>query len=292
VARNIDVAKVVRDNSIFPRGSVDQEAVMRYRDAYELGETLPPVILEKGTNRLLDGWHRMAALEEIGAAKVLVDYHLIPEGIPALLYAAGLSSRHGVILSNREKSEIALQVYSADDTTPLDLIAGQLAVHPNTVRNWVSDIIQDRQKADERRVEVRRGVVALLLPAGWTQQAVADLFGVTQPQIISDYKAVDAYKDRLLVDGLYAADVLGALPESELTNAQELIALWASEEQEAIEELRQAAEIKSAWRDLEAAAKYAKAWMAKGAQVPNDTKSERITYIRNALTGAIQALED
>jgi hypothetical protein len=292
VARQISISKVIKDQSIFPRGHVDQEAVMRYRDAYELGEELPAVILEKGTDRLLDGWHRMAALEELGADKVDAEYHLVPEGVPALLYAAGLSSRHGVILSNREKSQIAVQVYGADDTTPLDLIAHQLAVHPNTVRNWVGEIIKARQASDERRIDVRRGAVALLLPAGWTQQAVADLFGVDQTTIRDDYKVVDAPKDRLITDPAYAADVLAALPAAELEQAQARIAQWATAEQDLIDERRQAAQITKAWRDLEEAARYATAWIKSGGQIPDTTAPDRITYIRDALTLCVQHLED
>ena len=292
MARQISISKVIKDQSIFPRGHVDQEAVMRYRDAYELGEELPAVILEKGTDRLLDGWHRMAALEELGADKVDAEYHLVPEGVPALLYAAGLSSRHGVILSNREKSQIAVQVYGADDTTPLDLIAHQLAVHPNTVRNWVGEIIKARQASDERRIDVRRGAVALLLPAGWTQQAVADLFGVDQTTIRDDYKVVDAPKDRLITDPAYAADVLAALPAAELERAQARIAEWATAEQDLIDERRQAAQITKAWRDLEEAARYATAWIKSGGQIPDTTAPDRITYIRDALTLCVQHLED
>jgi hypothetical protein len=292
VARQISISKVIKDQSIFPRGHVDQEAVMRYRDAYELGEELPALILEKGTDRLLDGWHRMAALEELQADKVAAEYHLVPEGVPALLYAAGLSSRHGVILSNREKSQIAVQVYGADDTTPFDLIAHQLAVHPNTVRNWVGEIIKARQASDERRIDVRRGAVALLLPAGWTQQAVADLFGVDHKTIGSDYKVVDAPKDRLVTDPAYAADVLAALPAAELEQAQARIAEWATAEQDLINKRRQAAQITKAWRDLEEAARYATAWIKSGGQIPDTTAPDRITYIRDALTLCVQHLED
>jgi len=234
----------------------------------------------------------MAALEELGADKVAAEYHLVPEGVPALLYAAGLSSRHGVILSNREKSQIAVQVYGADDTTPLDLIAHQLAVHPNTVRNWVGDIIKARQESDERRIDVRRGAVALLVPAGWTQQAVADLFGVTHPVIVSDYKVVEAYKDRLVTDPAYAADVLAALPQPELAQAQARISEWAAAEQDLIDERRQAAQITKAWRDLEEAARYATAWIKSGGQIPDSTAPDRITYIRDALTLCVQHLED
>lgn len=293
MAREISISKVVKDSSIFPRGHVDQEAVMRYRDAYELGEELPAVILEKGTDRLLDGWHRMAALEELGADKVTAEYHLVPEGVPALLYAAGLSSRHGVILSNREKSQIAVQVYGTDDTTPLDLIAHQLAVHPNTVRNWVGEIIKARQASDERRIDVRRGAVALLLPAGWTQQAVADLFGVDFRTVSNDSKVVDdGVRDRLITDPAYAADVLTALPSAELEQAQARIAEWAAAEQDLIDERRQAAQVTKAWRDLEEAARYATAWIKSGGQIPDTTAPDRITYIRDALTLCVQHLED
>ena len=290
--RAIDISKVVRDPEIFPRGSVDQEAVMRYRDAYELGEELPAIILEQGTNRLLDGWHRVAALEETGADKVRAEFHVIPDGVPALLYAAGLSSRHGVILSNREKSAIAVNVYAADGSTPFDLIAKQLAVHPNTIRTWLADIIREREDTQKRQLKVRRGAVALLLGSGQSVQSVADLFSVDHSQIVRDYKNVEAHKFDLLTDKAFAAEVLGALPSDVTDTARTLMKNWMDEQREELKARWNLAKIIEAWRNVETAAQYIAGWLESGAQLPEDATEDRIHYVLTNLETCITKLKE
>ena len=291
MARAVATSTIVRDLSIFPRGEVDQDAVMRYRDAYELGEELPPIVLEKGTNRLLDGWHRLTAQEELGADKVQAEFHIIPEGVPALLYAAGLSSRHGVILSNRQKQEIAHGVYAADPEMPLTVISEQLAVSEATVRRWVDDIIQARKNQETRRVEVRRGAVSLLHAiGGWTQQAMGDLYGVTESLVRNDLQMQEVAKDRLLTDTAYCAEVIAALPEDATSAARDLIKSWSQAEEEELKARKDAAEVLTRWRQMEHAAQLVTAWVKGGAITPEGATKERIDYIRQAFAEALDNL--
>lgn len=291
MARALPISSIVRDDSIFPRGEVNQDAIIRYRDAYEMGEELPPIIIEKGTNRLLDGWHRLAAQQELGWDKVQAEQHTIPEGVPALLYAAGLSSRHGVILSNDQKRQIAKQVYGADDSMALDVIGRQLAVSEATVRRWVDDVIQARKNAETRRVEVRRGAVTILsLLGGWTQQALGDLYGVSQRNISDDLQMQQASKDRLITDDAYSAEVIAALPEDQVAPARDLISKWMAHAQQAILEYKEAAAVHTRWRDLEHAASLITQWVRGGCITPDGTPQDRINYIRQALTEGLDNL--
>lgn len=288
----VKVTAIVRDETIFPRsGGVDQEAVIRYRDAYELGETLPPIILEKGTHRLLDGWHRLAAQEELGAEIVQADYHVIPDGVPPLLYAAGLSSRHGVILSNRQKQDIAHDVYAADPDMALTVISEQLAVSEATVRRWVDDIIQARKNQETRRIEVRRGAVVLLAGVGgWTQQAMGDLYGVDRTSVVNDLQMQEVHKDRLLTDAAYCAEVIAALPEDAIPRARDLIKSWSQAAEEDLKARKDAAEVLTRWRQMEHAAQLITAWVKGGAVTPEGATQERIDYIRHALIEGLDNL--
>lgn len=292
MARLIAIDKVVKDDTIFPRAAgVDQDAVMRYRDAYEAGEELPPIILEAQSNRLLDGWHRLAAQRELKRDKVKVDFHVIPDGVPGLLYAAGLSSRHGVILSNAHKRQIALQVYGADSDMDLVVISTQLAVSEVTVRRWVDDIIQERVKGDARKAEIRCGCVAVLTTVGgWTQQAMGDMYAVSQGQINRDYQMIITTKDKLLTDVAYCAEVLASLPEEALQGARETINAWTIEASDELTARKEKAEIQTRWRDLEHAARLITAWVTGGATTPENTPQERTDYITQALTKGLDNL--
>lgn len=290
--RAVALSKVVKDPNIFPRGKVDQDAVIRYRDAYELNETLPPIILEKNTYRLLDGWHRVAALEEIGAEKVSVEFHEVPLGVAPLLYAAGLSSRHGVILSNREKSEIAKRIYGADDETPIPTISQQLAVSERTVYNWLDDLIKAKSDQEKHKSAIRQGAVALIAGAGLTQQEMADIFAVSQQQITSDCKVADTCKTKLLTDAGFLAEVLTVIPERHQEHAKALLDAWTEEVAEEVEQQKAQRVATELWRSIEAATGDFATWLNKGAPRPTAATPERVHYIITTLQTCVTKLEE
>lgn len=66
--KTISLDKVVWDPAIYPRKKWSTTTIERYRDALDAGANMPNIILEKGTDRLLDGKqryeaHKLARLE-------------------------------------------------------------------------------------------------------------------------------------------------------------------------------------------------------------------------------------
>ena len=116
--RTIKAAKLVKDFTIYPREKVDGQHVNEMMAAMADGTTFPPVIVEKTTLRIVDGFHRVtAALRLYGeeAAEVeAIEQKYKSEG-DLFLDCVRRNAGHGRKLS-------------AIDKTRCVLLASQLAV--------------------------------------------------------------------------------------------------------------------------------------------------------------------
>ena len=292
MSRLLAVDKIIRDEAIFPRDKLDQDAVLRYRDAYELGETLPALIVEKGTNLLLDGWHRHSAQIELGHQMAEVEFHVIPNDVPALLYAAGLASRHGLLLPDDSKRQVARKVFADSPDMSAELVAKHLACNSRTVRRWVEDLNEARQRSIADQVEVRRSAVALLVMCGLSQRQIAAVVGVDQAQVMRDGQVSEAHHLRLATDPTHAAAVLATLPDEYLKAAYESLQALLKDQHKLIKERKTAEQISTDWRELEEAARTINGWVKRGQKRPKDTPQERVTFVIEALTNGVKALNE
>lgn len=186
----IKLGDVVFQERIYPRGKPSTQTIEDYADALLAGETMPPIILERGTNRLLDGYHRWKAHERLTAnpqlftngkraedfAEIEVEFHDIPEGIPAKLYAAKLSARHGLRLKASEVEALARELCTADPDLDVKVIAEYVGRSQRSVYDYVRDI-----KA--RKEEQQRAVLMRLDRLGWTQQEMGEVTGISQGEV-------------------------------------------------------------------------------------------------------------
>lgn len=183
----VSITDVEFDSKIYPRIKPSSTVIEEYADALLGGETFPPIVLEQGTNRLLDGYHRWKAHERLVSQPELngdrsrfenipVEYHTIPDGIPAKLYAAKLSSRHGHRITSSEVEALAREICQSDPDFSDAVIAEYVGRSRRTVNNYVRDI-----KA--RRQEQQRAIILRLSMLGWTQQEIAGVVGVHQDTV-------------------------------------------------------------------------------------------------------------
>ena len=100
VKARIKLSEIIWDPKIYPRAKWNNATIERYLEAHEAGEEFPPMTLEAGTNRLLDGKHRYEMYDRREVEEVAVEFVVAPEGVPIKLFAASLSARHGDRLSN------------------------------------------------------------------------------------------------------------------------------------------------------------------------------------------------
>ena len=177
----IAISEVVFDGSIYPREKPSTTVINEYADSLRSGESFPPIALEQGTNRLLDGYHRWKAHERLVSQPELngdgaqfetisVEYHVVPDGIPAKLYAAKLSARHGHRLSAGEIRALAREICEANPDFPSGIIGEYVARSRQSVDDYVRDI-----KA--RRKEQQRSIILRLSLLGWTDREIAGVVG-------------------------------------------------------------------------------------------------------------------
>ncbi len=228
----IALTAVVFDESIYPRSEWSQTTVNRYVEALEAGDRFPPIVLESGTNRLLDGMHRAKAHEQSERDAIDVEYHEIPAGVPAKLYAASLSAKHGDRVTSEDMREIAREIARENPDYSVVIIAKYLGITRQTVGRWVGDIT-------ERRQTVRRVQSLLLARAGWTQRQIADHLGVAQKTVSNDVNA--DVSTQLTEDVLReAAEGLPVAAEAivEEIRQERIFASWSEEERNLLDRLR------------------------------------------------------
>lgn len=89
------LSKIVVDDTIYPRTKVNTFHVRRLRDALQAGAKLPPLIVEHGTNRLVDGRHRHDAYAAQGVKTVDVEPRKYASEAELFADAVRLNVAHG-----------------------------------------------------------------------------------------------------------------------------------------------------------------------------------------------------
>ncbi len=227
----IATTEVVFDLDIYPRAAWTEATIERYQENLSAGEVLPPIVLEQGTNRLLDGLHRFKAHQKLGLAEIDVTYEVVPDETSPKLYAASLSARHGDRMSMSDCKAVAREEVSANPDANLAVVARMLGVHATTVGRWCSDI-------GEHQKQLRQVKAILLTAAGWSQRKAADLLGVAQMTVNSDLQLqIPVHLEDLI------AEVLPDLPPecaaaADTVREELVFGQWSDEERQLLERHR------------------------------------------------------
>ena len=99
------ISDIVIIEEYWPRVQLNQEIVEAYKELYEAGKILPPILVQKEKNILIDGRYRLEAQKQLGYKVVWVKIVDIPEE-DILLYSARINSRHGQSLSEEDKRKV------------------------------------------------------------------------------------------------------------------------------------------------------------------------------------------
>jgi hypothetical protein len=96
---SISLGAIVIDESIYPRGSVNQLHIRRLQDALDGGATFPPVVVERGSNRLVDGRHRYGAYQAKEILDVPCEFRVWDSEADLFADAVRLNAEHGQALT-------------------------------------------------------------------------------------------------------------------------------------------------------------------------------------------------
>ncbi len=171
------------DESIYPRSRVSAETISQYAEAMSLGDEFPPILVERGTGRILDGVHRWRASEVAGRDVDFVEVDVpedflcdVERNTALKLYALKLQMKHGDRCTRAEQKAMAREIAKQNPRINQGAVAEQIGVTQASISNWCSDIFaayKETLKAKARE----------LADEGWTQQAIADELGVARPTV-------------------------------------------------------------------------------------------------------------
>ena len=199
--KTIKIDEVVWDPSIYPRDKWSTSVVNEYVDVLKSGKQFKtPIVVEEGTNRLLDGKHRHLAYSKYqteydDASKsdkfdpnewatpvdeIPVEYHKIPEGVPAYLYALSLSAKHGLRHTPTDKKTVARRVLQENPDFDVNRIAEYASVSWKTAKTYVEDLLA-RRKEEQKYIAYRTYLL------GWTKEEVASGIGCPRKTVDDRY---------------------------------------------------------------------------------------------------------
>lgn len=110
--KEIPLATLVEDFSLYPRHRVEEVHVSDLVRAIQSGQTLPPIIADAKSLRIVDGFHRRRAyLKVLGdEATALVELRTYKDEAALFLQAVELNSAHGRKLDRQDQTRIVLKL--------------------------------------------------------------------------------------------------------------------------------------------------------------------------------------
>ena len=111
----ISIAELIEDLSIYPRNELDEANVARLAQALEAGNSLPPIVADKKSKRIVDGWHRVRAYRRVFGPEHVIEAELraYPDEASLVLDSVEMNARHGRQLNgtDRVRSAVMLEKY-------------------------------------------------------------------------------------------------------------------------------------------------------------------------------------
>lgn len=124
--RKLKAASLVLDFDFYPRYNVDSHNIRSLADALAAGAELPPVIIDKKSKRVVDGFHRVRAhLQVFGDdAEICVIEKVYASDADMFLDAMKYNSSHGAKLDSCDRTHCLLIAERL--SIPIDRVAGAL----------------------------------------------------------------------------------------------------------------------------------------------------------------------
>lgn len=169
------------DNSVWPRASLNEEAVERYRDCLK---DLPPIVVDKETMTVLDGWHRIEAHKREGAETISATLDgSAPHLFIARAYA--LNAKHGLPVANGKRDEIILSLQGRGMTQ--QQIADDMGISQGRVAQVLSQLLT------ANNWDTKQGIRDYL--SGMSLREVGEKYGVGKSTVERALREYNQRKD-------------------------------------------------------------------------------------------------
>lgn len=111
-SKTIAICDLVEDMEIYPRHAVDDANVASLVRALEAGLPLPPLVVDRKSKRIVDGWHRYRAYKRFVGPEAVVDVDLrtYKDEASMMIDAVSLNATHGRKLDAIDHARIVVML--------------------------------------------------------------------------------------------------------------------------------------------------------------------------------------
>src|SRR5215813_804283 len=91
----VKLVELIEDFDIYPRNDVSSTHVSMLCDAISIGDPVPPIVVDKKSKRIVDGFHRYRAYKRIGRDKIPAVWREYKSDAELFADAVRLNAAHG-----------------------------------------------------------------------------------------------------------------------------------------------------------------------------------------------------
>jgi DNA modification methylase len=142
--KNIKLSEIIFDESIYPRKTHNISKVQEYANNMESIEAMNNFIHISKNKKLLDGRHRHLAYLKNEVEEIQVYQHDITDSIEEYKKAIILNSSHGQQLSQEDKKQNVLNLYSKHNQS-LETIAKLVSIRKKQVLEWTKVLRENEE---------------------------------------------------------------------------------------------------------------------------------------------------
>lgn len=104
--RKVSIDDLKRDFAFYPREGVDYATVSRFMDAMRAGAKFPPLKIDANTGRIIDGFHRYGAYQQLGVSMIEVIGAEPKNDAEFFFLAVSANKAHGLGYSYADQQKI------------------------------------------------------------------------------------------------------------------------------------------------------------------------------------------
>jgi|TARA_Y100000034_G_C6827649_1_gene373315 hypothetical protein len=125
---NVSIATLLIDETLYPRHKLSEHNVRMLKDAKIAGANLPPIVVDRETKKVVDGWHRLKAFQALGLQEIEAIVKPFATERDMFVEAVTINAAHGYKLTvwDQARSIQRLREMGAD----MQVIAKSLAISP------------------------------------------------------------------------------------------------------------------------------------------------------------------
>jgi hypothetical protein len=126
----VKVASLVFDFNLYPRHEVDEYCIVDYVNAMAAGAVFPPIVADRKSSRIVDGWKRSKAALRFGGegAEIQVEFKTYNTEAALLLDAISYNTIHGARINRYDLQRCAIlgQQFGLDEA----MLAAAMRITP------------------------------------------------------------------------------------------------------------------------------------------------------------------